>query len=208
MIKILPISGVVDNTWINLMNKVSTFWQKPLYYNSIPYNSNARMIRYDQGKTKECTIYACCGALCNNTWIDLLQHNVEEIANKFTSWGGLSLYSTAKKVADMFWKKIYVFHEYNDACDQLLKKWYELVVSLITTTDFYRDWVTDWVVNTHYTKGVDMNHAIRLKWNKNKWFFLVNSWGKYIEKWFHNEYEIDMRKCVKNKLFRLYIFII
>lgn len=144
-------------------------------------NKYNRLNRYDQKKDGSCTVFASCGAMCNNTGKNLTNEQIRDIAEELGALDGAITRWVAIKIAEKFGCEFEPFDSPDDKIAQeILKKKYELVIVVRATPAFFTDGITDGIVDKEYALG-KMRHAMRMKRIDGK-DCLVNSWGAVVEK--------------------------
>lgn len=163
-------------------------WLKYLQDN--PYKN---CINLDQKKDSSCPVFATAWMVMWNTPIKFTNEDIRQMAVETwydRMWG--TLWKMCQLMAQSYNLSYTAFPSLFDKQAQfVLDKWYALACSTRFGTPFYKDGLVDWKVDSEYTDKSPFLHDMFIEKSNGKYYF-HNSWGWYIEKGYHNKYEVSM----------------
>lgn len=172
----------------------------------------------DQWKDGACVTFWFYSAVMHNVWLKFTSEDAMKsaIEAKATDWA--MAWQIGQLMAKAYNLSLVTFdNPFDKDAQEALDLWYVLACSTRFHTKFYADGVRDGRVDTEYERKSTnkkeenqiMLHFMVLKKDlKTGKYLFRNSWGKYVEMWFFNDYEVDMKILSEKNLLTRDCFLI
>lgn len=191
---------------INWVRNYETLPEKVrAYFSTVPEltgNPHRVLGNYDQGKNPYCTAFAAAWCYTYNTWIKLTNEYIEKWASKYITPNGVAAAAViAQHFARDHWVRYKSFYLESKEAQTILRYQYAVIVSTRAKSGL---WAKALKTGRFLTiePWETFQHAVFMSLGTTDGVFgdvLHNSWYKYTELGFYNDFTTDRKWLLLNK---------